>query len=81
MKWLKTKWYTVMFKGYLKLRKKKHFDRESKIPRQKRIKSKPIQQNTQSKVTCQTERRREKLNLNTKIVTNPNKISNPNHNL
>ena len=36
--------------------------------------------NTQSKVTCQTERRREKLNLNTKIETNPNKISNPNHN-
>ena len=45
MKWLKTKWYTVLFKRYLKLRKKKkHFDRESKTPKQKRIKSKPIQQ-------------------------------------
>ena len=80
MKWLKTKWYTILFKRYLKLRKKKHFDRESKNPKQKRIKSKPIQQKTQSKVTHQTERRREKLNLNTKIETNLNKISNPNHN-
>ena len=39
-------------KSYLKLRekkKKKHFDRESRNPKQKRIKSKPIQQKTQSK--------------------------------
>ena len=27
-----------------KIKKKKHFDRESKNPKQKRIKSKPIQQ-------------------------------------
>ena len=37
-------------------------------------------QKTQSKVTWQTETRREKHNLNTKIETNPNKITNPNHN-
>ena len=36
-------------------KKKKQFDRESKNPKQNRIKSKPIQQKTQSKLTFHTQ--------------------------